>query len=510
MHRLTQRLDWILAFGWLVVGLLLRLPYLYIEPRFVDEGLEVLWGLDIARGIHFPLTGYDAYYGPLYYYLIAAVLRIAGTSLWVPRLFVAILGACVTLPAYWLGRKMGGRASGFLTAALAAANPALIVWSSHYAWSNSLSPLVATLAFCVFYIGVTSGRDRWLIASGFLAALMVQTHPITIVGALGMLVWFLSVPEQRARLRKPAPYLTIAAFVIGYAPMIIATLQNPSALAAAAHSHEYAFVPTMDWHVYGARLVEFVSSISSLGADWLAVRNAPGRLPFAILGGILGFVGLIWTARRGNTFPLTLVVTAALTLPVFLNMYEGAFSRYISFLLPILFAAVAVCVTQILTQSSLPRWVGKWMPVAGGAAALIAVSVVTLQTFYVYKSSANDSNADFYRLSAVLHSHRACAGESYLESGNPEQHIHFPYASYLNIKYTLTLGQCSFRAGQPTVLEHELARKRDTGWIIIPREDAGLYRQEFHLTEKNFRADIHSPVNPFALYRVSAKTKSGG
>src|SRR6516164_9296658 len=67
-------------------ALLVRVPRLMLVPRFQDEGVEVLWGLDITNGKALPLTGSDPYYGPLFAYLVGLTFWLFGPNILWPRL----------------------------------------------------------------------------------------------------------------------------------------------------------------------------------------------------------------------------------------------------------------------------------------------------------------------------------------------------------------------------------------------------------------------------------------
>jgi hypothetical protein len=71
-NSLSLGLERALLAAVVIIALGLRLPHLTLVPQFTDESLEVLWSLPIARGESFPLTNYDAYYGALFNYLVAA------------------------------------------------------------------------------------------------------------------------------------------------------------------------------------------------------------------------------------------------------------------------------------------------------------------------------------------------------------------------------------------------------------------------------------------------------
>ncbi|HUR20455.1 MAG TPA: hypothetical protein VMZ90_06575, partial [Vicinamibacterales bacterium] len=129
----------LLSIALFAVALVIRLPGLWEVPRFEDEGDEALWALEIATGRRLPLTGSDVYYGPLFSYLLASVFAVFGANILWPRLLIAMFGA-LTVPAiFHLGRVVANWRVGLLASTLALASPALVLVSSHYGWSNSLT-----------------------------------------------------------------------------------------------------------------------------------------------------------------------------------------------------------------------------------------------------------------------------------------------------------------------------------------------------------------------------------
>src|SRR5262245_47221299 len=75
-----------------VVGLVVRLPYLESAPRFTDEIYEVLRGLQIAQGRLLPLTSVDSYIGALQNYVFALVFLLTGQNPWAPRVVSWLAG----------------------------------------------------------------------------------------------------------------------------------------------------------------------------------------------------------------------------------------------------------------------------------------------------------------------------------------------------------------------------------------------------------------------------------
>src|SRR3954454_23229970 len=117
------RVDAALALGLAVVGLVLRLPYLWTVPRFTDETREVLRAVELVNGglsTADRLVNVDAYIGGLYLWLLAGVFWLTGVSALTPRLLMAVAGAVAVGLTYLLARDLGGRLAGLLAAALLA------------------------------------------------------------------------------------------------------------------------------------------------------------------------------------------------------------------------------------------------------------------------------------------------------------------------------------------------------------------------------------------------------
>src|SRR4051794_18647897 len=119
----SLRADVLLAAGLGLVAMGVRLPYLWLVPRFTDETLEVLHSLAIVRDGSRPLTNYDTYYGALYNYLAALALAVSGESPLAPRVVVLVAGVLTVLATYGLGRALASRVLGD-EAGLAGARPA--------------------------------------------------------------------------------------------------------------------------------------------------------------------------------------------------------------------------------------------------------------------------------------------------------------------------------------------------------------------------------------------------
>ena len=135
------------------VAFAVRLPYLMRLPFFFNEGAEVLHALRIADGKSLPLTGVSPYQGPFFFYLVAGLIRLFGPHIEIARL-VALVGGCFLVVAtYWLGRTLWNRSAGLMAACLILTSPQMVIETSHYGWTNSLTPLFVSLTLLATYCG---------------------------------------------------------------------------------------------------------------------------------------------------------------------------------------------------------------------------------------------------------------------------------------------------------------------------------------------------------------------
>ncbi|MEE3329992.1 MAG: glycosyltransferase family 39 protein, partial [Myxococcota bacterium] len=129
----------------------------------------------------------------------AALARIFGDSINVPRAGNAILGVVVVWLVAQLGALVGGRRVGLAAAALCAFYPSMIAFS-HYLWSEMLY-LVFALGALILVLRDRGASTRWrLAAAGFLMGLAALTREVGLVAALALacfLVW-----DSRESLRR--------------------------------------------------------------------------------------------------------------------------------------------------------------------------------------------------------------------------------------------------------------------------------------------------------------------
>ncbi|MFN8484368.1 MAG: glycosyltransferase family 39 protein [Anaerolineae bacterium] len=418
----TRWLCALIVVGVTVAALAIRWPYLLLVPRLTDETREALWALQVTRGENYPLTLFHAHIGAVHTYLLAALFRVFGQHAGLPREVSAVFGALLAGLTAWLAwqfvardpRLAGARATGAAAAALAgglvATSFPLVAANGHIGWANCLTPFFATLALGLTWLGVVDERPWRLVAAGFAWAIALQTHP-TALGVLpGVAVWFVLHPTGRRWLRTRWPWLTAAAFALGYANMIVYNVMTGGGSMAAAldAGNAYRIPPALSERAAAVASVFVQQGRMMAGAYVIQPDGEFPTLitPAALLCAALAFLALIWAARRIQTAILPLaVVSGALTLPLITDNFEGFYdARYTDFMLPLVYLALAlgaVSLWQAWRGGAIgPRRALADAGFALAAAALVALPLLSVARLYADSERYGLTNAPFLETAA--------------------------------------------------------------------------------------------------------------
>lgn len=265
---------WILL-AILTVGAILRLYKIDQYLTFLgDEGRDVI----IVRRL---LVNFDPiligpgtsignmYLGPLYYYLIAPALFLAGFSPVGPAVMVAILAVATIWLVWRIGREWfpsigsGQVAWGALIAAgLYAISPTVIIYSRS-SWNPNIMPFFALL--CIYSIWKVWQRHewKWLVVLGISYAFVLQSHYLGLLLApVLFLFWILTlrnlkkVPFQKTVEIKN--FLRISAISFS----LLAILMSPLVIFDARHG----------WMNFGAMKKFFTERQTTVSAKpWNAI-----------------------------------------------------------------------------------------------------------------------------------------------------------------------------------------------------------------------------------------------
>jgi aldose sugar dehydrogenase len=392
--------------GLVLLAAVLRGFYLWDIPRFTDEVREAQIGLSIARGEALPLTNWDPYIGALWNYLLALFFLIGGPSIYAPRAVVMVAGALTVVPAYLLGKSIGGVRVGVLTAILLSSAPVHIAINSHIAWSNCLTPLLTTTGFWLFHGAVSAGRPGLLVWSGASFGLALQTHPSVAMLLPGAVLY--GVLTRRSWLRSPWPYLALALGLVAYANVLVEGVRTDWNVVNAAGrvQAQYAEQEALSVGVYARRLEQLVKLLADSLAGLLTEKGAlagPLGDPRAFGLTVLAGAGLVLVGVKRTWLPLVVVLSMALLLPLVNNRYESTVpkARYLAPLLPMCYVGMALLLTDAFDASH--RWLSSWRQrIARGAVVAIGLLVVGipfvgLHDYYDQAQREGLTNAPLFR-----------------------------------------------------------------------------------------------------------------
>lgn len=503
------------SLGLLVLALAVRLPYLQLVPAIVDEGTEVLWGLDIALGRHWPLTSFSVYIGPVSAYLLAGLFRVFGVHVVLPRLMMAVFGALLVVTTYWLGRWISGARVGLIGAALTLVSPVLVAETSHYAWSNCLTPFFTTLTVCVAYAAVTR-RNAWLMGlTGLVGGLALQSHPTAAAALAGLVVWYLGRRDVLKWLRWPGPYLALAGLLVGYAPMIEYNRRQPGQMLSTAQDRPYAFAPTLDPLEVARRVVDYGLSVSRFVTDGLASPTLATWLVQGLVAALL-LVGL-WAARRGESRMLPIVfLMSALIHSVVVKVND---SRYLAMLIPVAAIGVGIGLVHLadlarertaLARPTLRLPQASLVFTALLPLALTAYGLLSLGRFYQQAFTQDLTNAPYFRLGDELAQRGLCGPNLYVENVRADWFNPVSVHAVFGIRtlhYILTLEGCEHRWASAAEIAQALPAQPSPAWFITTEPMGGALPPEVRLTPEDRTAlpprnDVRVDLTLYRLTRT--------
>lgn len=497
------RLDWLITATFFLAALAIRLPYLNSIPSFSDEGMEVLWGLDIALGKHLPLNGYPPHYGPLFAYLIALLFRIFGTSIVLPRSLIVVFGAATVSATYVLARLMRDRTTALIAAGLVLTNPLSVILASHQGWSSGMTPLLTTVTGLALYVGVAARKSIYLALSGLLAGLTLQAHPTTAAALVGMLLWFLLRRDIFERLKQPAPYIALALFLFGYSPMIVANAHGDSPLLQAAYDHSYVFAPTLDPAEYLNRTLTLFKVFGyfvgeGFGDPSFILRTQAIAIESLLIGAV------VWALYRRRWFVPLPLSAMFFILPV-VAIPQGY--RYSMNLIPFAYVLIAIFLVAIFQALALRLRFTHYLRVARWTAIsvtliFIASPLITIANSYRDALALGWTNEGYFALAQIARASTACGGRLFVEQRDLDWAADKNGAEYFvlnNVDYVLTLDGCSHGFTDYHTIVNQVASTQDA-WVITPRKNM----EALPLTLVSESAMPHSDEThvPIFLYHI--------
>lgn len=206
---------WILI-GIIIIGSFFRLYKIDQYMTFLgDEGRDVIIARRIFTELHPPLIGPgtsigNMYLGPLYYYMMAIPLLLAGYNPVGPAIQIAILGIATIWFVWYVGRKWFGSVAGLIAAGLFAISPTIIIYSRS-SWNPNIMPFFSLLTMWSIWKVWRDKAFNWLIVLGIAFACVLQSHYLGLLLAPTIFIFWVSTLWKLRNSKKRR--LEIRAFI---------------------------------------------------------------------------------------------------------------------------------------------------------------------------------------------------------------------------------------------------------------------------------------------------------
>ena len=220
----------------IIVGIVLRFYKIDEYMTFLgDEGRDVIVVRRLLAEGDLILVGPgtsigNMYLGPLYYYMMAIPLFLAGYSPVGPAIQIAVLGIMTIFFVWLVGREWFGKKAAFIAAFLYAIAPTVIIYSRS-SWNPNIMPFFSLL--CIYGIWKVWQKNewKWLVVTAISLALTLQSHylALLLIPILG-LFWLLTFLKTRET-KEIKPFIQHTVF----AAVLFALLMSPLIAFDARH-----------------------------------------------------------------------------------------------------------------------------------------------------------------------------------------------------------------------------------------------------------------------------------
>ncbi|MGD1993042.1 MAG: glycosyltransferase family 39 protein [Anaerolineae bacterium] len=392
-HRIPLLILLLLAFT-------LRVWGLADHNIWWDEGVGA-WLARLPVGAILHWTGHDVH-PPLYYLLLRGWWLLVGDGAFILRFPSALLGTLGVAVIYGLGRALGGRRAGLVSAFLLTLSRFAIFWSQEI----RMYALAALLTTGALWAAIRMWQgERWqawmayvLTGAGSLLSLYLAAPVLFITNLAFPLIWLRSDRPRRFLFRWATAQLAVLALV---APWLIYALPRMH-----SWSSDAAFSPGFFVHLYATMLAVGVP------VDIEIYTPLTAAVFLVLIGGLVA----LWRRRRtpaqtaGAAMLALGLLLPALVVYVVSAPWLGFY--YARPLVPRYLLPLAACFYVLLGWglAALSRW-RHWAG-ATGVALTAAVALAGLVSFYPGRTRRDE----FTSLAATIEAHRQPGDEVILHT----------------------------------------------------------------------------------------------
>jgi 4-amino-4-deoxy-L-arabinose transferase-like glycosyltransferase len=321
-------------------------------------------------GVQWPLyfRAFGEYKNPTYIYLLAAIFKVTGPSIFAARLLSALLGAVAALLLGLLAWRLSQQ---FWLAVFVSGSALLTPWlyeSSRLVFEVAAYPFVTALF--LLSLQQAAGRKRWqrsdVIAIAITLALVTYTYSIgRLLGPLwGAGLIFFAHKHNRRQVA-----LTLAAYAITLVPLAIFAGHNPTALSSRLTAITYVNSQAS----FASVAVDFVKHYAADINPWTMlltgeqnIRDHVGGMGVVLFGSfIVAALGLALVIKRRRNDPWWRFIVYALVVSVIPAALTATwFPQLRLVIVPVLLHVLMVPGLQFLAGAWRSGSVfGRWSPV---------------------------------------------------------------------------------------------------------------------------------------------------
>jgi len=363
---------WILI-AILAVGAFFRLYKIDGYMTFLgDEGRDSIIVRRIFTEAHPPLIGPgtsvgNMYLGPLYYYMMAIPLLVAGFSPLGPAVMVALLGIATIAFVWWTGRSWFTKTAGLIAAGLYAISPTVITFS-HSSWNPDIMPFFALLSVYSIWKVWQKRKYNWLIVLGISFAFVLQSHYLGLLLLPTLfLFWVLTIAKLKSTenqkmeihkfLRKSLFGLLI--FAILMSPLLIFDLRHNFMNTKAF----YNFILTRDTTISGSPLIALSKApqvFNLINRSLVAGKNALA----SVVSSVIITLGIIYVLARSFIMrknfkikPEYWLLISWLSFGIMgLALYKmEIYDHYLGFIFPVPFLLIGIFTAKLLKDGIITK-----------------------------------------------------------------------------------------------------------------------------------------------------------
>ena len=332
-----------------------------------DEGRDAIIVRRIFTELHPPLIGPgtsvgNMYLGPLYYYLMALPLLLAGFSPVGPAVMIAILGVVTVAFVWWVGRAWFDKNTGLIAAGLYAISPTVIYYSRS-SWNPNIMPFFALLTIFSIWKVWRQEKFNWLIVMGLSFAFVLQSHYLGLLLAPTLfLFWLLTLLKvkktdlQKTFIKKSI--LGFAGFIILMSPLFFFDIRHGWMNTKAI----YTFFTMKDSSVSIsplAAIVRLPAMLNFVNSSVIAAKNSIA----SIIASVAVLIGIIWVLIKNKNLKIQKEFWIIISWLGFglmgLGLYrQTIYDHYLGFLFVVPFLLIGIFISKLMSAGKLLKVTG--------------------------------------------------------------------------------------------------------------------------------------------------------